>query len=155
MCTIVLGKSGQLACHSPPSPSLQHVSSYNITCGCCYAFPCVMTFSFTLPKLNKFHCSVVSSRLQIGFFYPHHLFVFLLVNFLFLLIPPSPKLSLFPFPFFAFTFSHIFSFMSCFLFFLQKQPVSTSSAWMHLPWIWQRVFLLSDAQLISWMWVFS
>ena len=104
MSGIVLGKSGQLACHSPPSPSLQHVSSYYIACGCCYAFPCVMTFSFKFPKLNQFHCFEFSTRLQIHvFFSPLYLFV----SPLFLLIPPPTltfflSLSLF----FAFTFSY-------------------------------------------------
>ena len=151
MSGIVLGKSGQLACHSPPSPSLQHVSSYYIACGCCYAFPCVMTFSFKFPKLNQFHCFEFSTKLQIDlFFSPLYLFV----SPLFLLIPPPTLTFSFFFPFSLLSLSltvQFFSFMPCFLFFLQKQPVSTLSAWIYLPWmclnrispVWRSVHIMN------------
>ena len=109
MSGIVLGKSGQLACHSPPSPSLQHVSSYYIACGCCYAFPCVMTFSFKFPKLNQFHCFEFSTKLQIDLFFSPLCFP----SFSFDSTPHSHFFS-FSFPFLCFHFLLQFNFFhSC------------------------------------------
>ena len=157
MCTIVLGKSGLLACYSPPPPpycnmcpriiSLVaaamhfHVSWLSVS-------RCQNWINFTALWFRQDYKSAFSTPIT-------SLSSFSSIFFFFWSLPPpnshfSFSLSLLSL---SLTFFHscpVFSSSS-----FQKQPLSTSSAWMHLPWIWQRVFLLSDAQLISWMWVFS